>query len=570
LRYFTLVCDYDGTLAQDARVSEHTIQSLERFLSSGRKLIMVTGRELDDLKQNFDRLDLFERVVAENGALLYRPAAHEVKNLGDPPPPEFIAELEKRGVYPISVGNVIVSTWRPHETIVLEAIRDFGLEMQVIFNKGAVMVLPSGVNKATGLRQALHELRLSRHNAVGIGDAENDHAFLSLCECAVAVANALPMIKERCDQVTNGAYGNGVVELIDRIIASDLSEIESQRVRHNITIGTRADGQEMHFNPYGINLLLAGSSQGGKTTLATGIIERLVESDYQLCVNDPEGDYSSIDGVVSLGDRERVPSADEVLEILAKPEESVVTNLLGLALEHRPSFFVELLPRLQELRARTGRPHWIIVDEAHHLLPSSWDPVPLTFPQGSAGMMFITLKPDHVSTVVLSTVDTIIAIGEAPENTINAFCDAVGEKRPSLDPVKLNSGEAIVWSRRSEEGPVWIRTHPPRSERRRHHRKYAKGELAPEISFYFRGPEDKLKLRAQNLVLFLQLAEGVDDETWLYHLRQGEYSRWFREVIKDDELADETASIEQQQEITAEESRKLIRSAIERRYTAPA
>src|SRR5262245_50158056 len=259
-------------------VSEETIKSLERLLSSGRKLIMVTGRELDDLKRSFDRLDLFERVVAENGALLYRPAAREVKKLGEPPSPELIAELERRGVDPLSVGNGIISTWQPNETIVLEAIRDFVLEMQVIFNKGAVMVLPSGINKATGLRAALHEIHLSRHNAVGIGDAENDHAFLSLCECAVAVANALPLIKERCDLVTKGAHGHGVVELIDRIIASELSEIQSQRVRLNITLGTRADGQEMHFNPYGIKLLLAGSSQGGETNLAIWIIESLGQS----------------------------------------------------------------------------------------------------------------------------------------------------------------------------------------------------------------------------------------------------------------------------------------------------
>jgi HAD superfamily hydrolase (TIGR01484 family) len=570
LRYFTLACDYDGTLAHDGLVSEQTIKSLERFLSSGRKLILVTGRELDDLKQIFPHLELFERVVAENGALLYRPAAREEKLLGERPPGEFVTELKRRGVHPISVGDVIIATWQPHETTVLETIRDFGLEMQVIFNKGAVMVLPSGVNKATGLTAALTELGLSHHNAVGIGDAENDHAFLALCECGVTVANALPMLKERSDLVTNGDHGQGVVELIDRILASDLSELESRIERHNIPLGTRADGEEMYFKPYGVNLLLAGSSQGGKTTLATGIIERLIERGYQLCVIDPEGDYSSVEGTVSLGDGESVPSPSEVLELLAKPEESLVINLLGVALEHRPSFFGQLLPRLQELRARTGHPHWIIVDEAHHLLPSPWEPAPLTLAQGSTGMMFITLEPDHVAQPVLSTVDTIIAIGESPEKTINAFCQAVGEKPPSLDPVKLNTGEAIVWSRRAKEDPVWIRTFLPRGERRRHHRKYATGELAPESSFYFRGPEDKLNLRAQNLVVFLQLAEGVDDETWLYHLKLKEYSRWFREVIKDDQLAEEAARIEQQSGISADESRKRMRTAIERRYTAPA
>ena len=100
----------------------------------------------------------------------------------------------------------------------LETIRDLGLELQVIFNKGAVMVLPAGVNKASGLVAALDELGLSPHNVVGVGDAENDHAFLAACECAVAVANALPTIKERADHVTAGEDGDGVRELIDALI----------------------------------------------------------------------------------------------------------------------------------------------------------------------------------------------------------------------------------------------------------------------------------------------------------------------------------------------------------------
>src|SRR5579884_943688 len=190
MRYYALVCDYDGTLASDGRVSEETLTELERLKGSGRKLILVTGRELDDLIRVFPPLNLFERVVAENGALLYRPATHEEKLLCGRPPEEFIGVLRERGVTPLSVGRVIVSTWEPHETTVLEAIRSLGVEMQVIFNKGAVMVLPSGVNKASGLSAALNEIGLSPHNVVGVGDAENDHAFLSLCECSIAVANA--------------------------------------------------------------------------------------------------------------------------------------------------------------------------------------------------------------------------------------------------------------------------------------------------------------------------------------------------------------------------------------------
>src|SRR5207245_1243031 len=215
MRYVVLACDYDGTLAADGRVEDETLAALERLRVSGRKLILVTGRELDDLLSVFSHTDLFDWVVAENGALLYQPLGRRQKVLGERPPERFIRALRDRGVQPLSTGRVIVATWQPHETTVLEVIAELGLELQVIFNKGAVMVLPAGINKATGLAAALKELGLSLHNVVGIGDAENDLAFLGLCECAVAVANALPAVKERADFVTRADHGAGVAELID-------------------------------------------------------------------------------------------------------------------------------------------------------------------------------------------------------------------------------------------------------------------------------------------------------------------------------------------------------------------
>ncbi len=228
MKYYALATDYDGTLATDGRVDRKTFKALERLRASGRQLIMVTGRELDDLATVFNKFDLFDRIVAENGALLYTPRTHTERILGERPPDRFISLLREQGVHPLSVGRSIVATWRPHEVTVLECIRELGLELQVIFNKEAVMVLPSGVNKATGLRAALEELKLSAHNVVGVGDAENDHAFLSYCECAVAVDNALPMLKERADIVTSHHHGAGVSELIERLLATDLAELEGQ------------------------------------------------------------------------------------------------------------------------------------------------------------------------------------------------------------------------------------------------------------------------------------------------------------------------------------------------------
>ena len=218
MRYKVLATDYDGTLAKDGRVNEATLAALKRFRSFGGKIILVTGRELDDLQRVFPQINLFDYVVAENGALLYSPTTRQEKLLGPQPAFEFIQKLRDRQVDPLSVGRVIVATCHPNEITVLECIRDLGLELQVIFNKGSVMVLPSGINKASGLTAVLDEMKLSPSNVVGIGDAENDLDFLSLCQCSVAVANALPMLKESVDFVTNSSRGAGVVELIDKLI----------------------------------------------------------------------------------------------------------------------------------------------------------------------------------------------------------------------------------------------------------------------------------------------------------------------------------------------------------------
>jgi HAD superfamily hydrolase (TIGR01484 family) len=579
MRYFALATDYDGTLAHDGVVSPTTVAALERLCETGRKLILVTGRELPHLMQAFPRLDLFDCVVAENGALLYIPATREEQPLGEPPPEVFVNALREAGVAPLSVGRVIVATWHPNEEHVLKAIRDLGLEMQVIFNKGAVMVLPSGINKAAGLSAALEQLGLSPHNVVGIGDAENDHAFMQLCECSVAVSNALPMVQERADYVTAADHGAGVVELIEMIVGDDLAELEPRLSRYNLSIGTRVDDdQPVQIRPYGTNLLLTGSSGAGKSTLATAIMERLAEQKYQFCIIDPEGDYESFEGAVVLGDPEREPSVDAVMDLLEKSHQNAIVNMLGVGLADRPAFFEKLLPRLQELRARSGRPHWIVIDEAHHLLPTAWRPSSTTLPQELSGLMLITVHPDHVAPAVLSLIDTIVIVGEAPERSIAAFSATIERARagepfdmqfPTIGPTKLQQGEALFWSKEHVGPPFRLRIDPPRGERRRHVRKYAEGSLGEDKSFYFRGPAGKLNLRAQNLVLFNQIAEGVDDETWLYHLRQGDYSRWFRDSIKDDALADEVAQIEQQQ-ADAATSRAAIKALIEERYTASA
>jgi hydroxymethylpyrimidine pyrophosphatase-like HAD family hydrolase/GTPase SAR1 family protein len=570
MRYIALATDYDGTLADHGAVDAPTLTQLAHLRESGRRLIMVTGRELDDLLRVFPHANLFDLIVAENGALLYNPATQTARPLSDPPPPTFVQALQDRGVAPLSVGQVIVATWEPHETTVLQVIRDLGLELQVIFNKGAVMVLPSGMNKAAGLKAALEELKLSPHNVVGIGDAENDHAFLSLCECAVAVANALPILKEQADWVTEGARGAGVSQLIEQLLADDLASLAPRLNRYQLLLGTRDDRSEVKLDPYGCNVLVAGTSGSGKSTLTTGLLERMAAQNYQYCIIDPEGDYEAMPNAVVLGSNKREVQVNEVMELLNQPGQNLVVNLLGIKLEDRPAFLEQLLPRLREQRASTGRPHWLIIDEAHHMLPAATDSQSANLLQTMKNVLFITVHPDHMAHAALTSVDILLTIGETPAEMVRFFSEAIGQPAPDTPSASLETGEALFWSRHATLAPFRFRSAPPEAEHRRHKRKYAEGELSQERSFYFRGPEGALNLRAQNLILFMQLAEGVDDATWQYHLGNGDYSNWFRSVLRDNELADEAAQIEQQPNLAPNESRARIRQAIEARYTQPA
>jgi HAD superfamily hydrolase (TIGR01484 family) len=577
MRYLTLATDYDGTLALHGRVDDQTLAGLDRLKQSGRKLVMVTGRELDELMEVFPHLEKFDRVVAENGALVYDPATKRETVLGERANLELVERLQGLGVDRISAGRVIVALWEPHQKEALEVIREMGLELQVIFNKGAVMVLPSGINKASGLAVALEELGLSPHNTVAVGDAENDHAFLSVCECSAAVENALPSLKERADIVLELDHGAGVVELIDRMLADDLKSIDGRLARHAIAIGPRVDQiDDEEAPPVSLplersNVMIAGTSGGGKTTLTTGLLERIADAGYQYLVIDPEGDYSEMETATVVGDPKRAPLVDEVMALLEQPKTNVVVNLLGVPLEHRPAFFSSLLPRVQDLRARTGRPHWAVVDEAHHLLPTTWDPAVMTLPKEPSGAILITVHPEAVAKPVMESVETLLVIGKSPAETVKNFYGVVGEKPPIVPASPLKTGDVLVVSRRAStsEPPVLVRSIVPRVERSRHSRKYAEGHVGPERAFVFTGPEGKLSLKAQNLVVFLQMADGVDDETWAYHLAEGDVSKWFREVIKDDDLGREAEAIEAGDHPAAE-SRAAIREIVERRYTLPA
>jgi hydroxymethylpyrimidine pyrophosphatase-like HAD family hydrolase len=445
MRYLALCTDYDGTLATDGRVLPETQRALERLLASGRRLVLVTGRELDDLQEVCPQLDLFEYVVAENGALLFQPSTGKETPLATRPPDSFVAALRQRGVGPISVGRVIVATWEPHETVVLETIRDLGLELQVIFNKGAVMILPAGVNKATGLVNALEKMELSPHNAVGIGDAENDHALLALCECSAAVANALPTLKDAADIVTAADHGAGVVELIEELLRDDLASREPQLKRHHILLGTDAEGRDVHIPPHGESLLVVGPDNSRRLAFASTLMERVAAQRYTFCLVDVAGQYGKIGEAVSLGTATRPPTTNEVVRLLQSADKSGVINLAGLAAAEQPPFLFQLMAGVSELRARLGRPHWLVLDDTQRLLPAQ-EPRRGGFQvRNGDSVLHITARPEPIAREVLRSTSLIIALGTEGAALLREFAQASGLAAPAMKPLQLSDDGAVAW-----------------------------------------------------------------------------------------------------------------------------
>src|SRR4029077_20980508 len=155
---------------------------------------------------------------------------------------------------------------------------------------------------------------------------------------------------------------------------------------------------------------------------------------------------------------------------------------------------------------------------------------------------FITVHPESVSADALKMVQTVIALGDKSNETVAVFCKTIGVRAP--ERVDFTAADEVLFWTVGSNTPRAVQADRPHQAHKRHTRKYAEGDLEPDLSFYFRGPNQALNLRAQNLVIFLQLSDGIDDATCEHHLRAGDYSAWFRNITKDDDMAEEAAEIE--------------------------
>jgi phosphoglycolate phosphatase (TIGR01487 family) len=467
MRYTAVALDFDGTIAHDSEVPAHVIEALKRLKETGRKVLLVTGRELPELLAIFKPIGIFDRVVAENGALLYRPHTGERVELGDPPPQALVDLLRERGV-PISVGASIVATVEPHETVVLQTIRELGLERPVIFNKGAVMILPPGINKASGLARALAELGLSARNLVAAGDAENDHALLDAAEYSVAVANAITSLKQAADRITIEPRGEGILEVIADLIENDLARTPPKRERRALSLGRDANGKDVTVLPAGVSMLVTGGHGSGKSSFTRRLLERLCTAGYQFCVIDGRGEYLDFQPAVVFGTQENPPDPFEILTALEKPDVQAVVCLAAVLPARRAAFFEKLKAELHALREKTGRPHWLVIDEAQELVPRMGDTL------GDAGPLaentiYVTSDPTAIDERIVAAVDVVAVRGAAARQSLEALATLLPADLPA-EPLRVpGESEALVWFRRTGRAPQLVtlphRTHPDRTMR---------------------------------------------------------------------------------------------------------
>jgi HAD superfamily hydrolase (TIGR01484 family) len=556
MHFLALAVDFDGTIAENGSVPPDVCASLTTLKNSGRKLLLITGRELQALKHHFPQLELFDLVIAENGALLYEPITDTEELIADPASTELVGRLRDKGVSPLSIGRSVIATWHPFENAVITSIRELGLELQITFNKDAIMVLPPCVNKASGLMAALRRLGICELNVVGVGDAENDHSFLSICGCAAAVSNAIESIKSSADLCLSHDHGRGVCELVDMLLEKDAQLVPVERT--GIQLGQTTNAREVWLPPESV-MLVVGNSGSGKSSYITWLTERMVQAHQGFCIIDPEGDYLTLDDAVTVGGLTVPPTTEESVHHLLQAQLNVVVSALALDPAARVQLFGELLPFIQHLRSVSGRPYWLIVDEAHYMLPhcADWPPGFL----GNIGAIIVALDFDQVCPALLEGVDVLVTLGSTARELAEQFAKRMQRRSPEFAE-RPGLEHACLWNLHEGEEVFLLDQVQPNQKHHRHSGKYVAGDVGAWHSFHF----PTLGQSASNLTEFLSSSTQLADLALREHMNAGDFSNWFRNVIRDDVLANRTRLIETNRTLAPKNALKQITRLVQSRY----
>jgi hypothetical protein len=403
------------------------------------------------------------------------------------------------------------------------------------------------VPDADGLQAALDDLALSARNTVGIGASTDDLPFLDLCECAVAVPNGPRALKRKVDIVADSPASKGLEELIAQLLEDDLDGVErSGHGDKRIRLGTHPDSDKPVFLPtFGTRLLVTGT---GRSNVLPALADQLLALGYQFCLVDPEAVYRPAMGRVVLDS----PQVEDVVAALGAPGNNVHVTLSSVPREQWADFGSRLAAALADLVSRTGRPHWLIVQAADALLQEAL--------AGAGSLALLATDPRRMAMPSLHDVTMVLALGNNPRRTLAAVAELVTVRVPSAPRRDLRKSEGVLWQRGKK------RSHVIDLLKRRKGRPAPHVELAPERSFYFRGPVGSVDARASSLQEFLERADEVDNATWLHHLAAGDYASWIELSVGDRKLARAVAQVASSSDATdPQASRAEVRRLVERR-----
>lgn len=558
--------DFDGTIAERDRADANVLDTLASIRASGVRVVLATGRTLEDLALLLpDATSRFDAIVAENGAILAFSDGRQ-RALAPTVSAALVEELERSGV-PFRRGRVLLATDAVHSFAIVAAIGRLGLDEQILRNRGALMVLPARVSKGRGVDEAFADLGISHHSAIGIGDAENDHALLSTCEIGVAVGNAVDALKARADIVIEKPNPAGLAEWLEGVHAETIP----LKTRRRIALGANRDGTPALVPSSLSNALIVGKSGVGKSYLAGLFAERLVRAGYSVCMLDPEGDYTRLGelrGVLTLGGSHPPPAPDELAPIVRHRLGSVVVDLSLLRADERIQYMRVGLKRLMACRAATGLPHWIFVDEAHAALG---DDEPFRDLLRQKGVCAITYHPAELAAGARLAADFGLFFPGAEEFTRRLLSRNAARAADAAVRIReLGPRSALYVDLRSDDVPMRSFSIDERiTPHVRHRHKYTTGSLSSDHCFEFRDEKGMLlgTIACNLMELESEIAKAPAGSI-AHHTRSGDFSRWSSEALQDPMLAASLRAVEKANASDTEMTRHALLRAIHERYAA--
>ena len=567
-----IALDYDGTIARDDLLDPSVREAIGAARTRGIVVLLVTGRILDELRRVAGDLHFVDGVIAENGGVVHFPDSGRTTLLAPAVPEALITALRQRGIA-FTAGQCLVDADANETPRLIEIIRTLELPLVLIFNRGRVMTAPQGMSKATGLHVALETLRQSPRNMVALGDAENDHELLRLAEVGVAVSWGSKALQAGADMVLNGSGPAAAADFVRTLAATGQVPIPP-RARRRLLLGYLEDGREFSLAVRGRNMLVTGDARSGKSWVAGLLCEQLILHGYCVCAIDPEGDYSSLEGlpgVSVVGREDALPTPRELLRALRYPDRSVVIDLSRFPQDEKFRYVRSLLPALNILRRRTGLPHRILLDEAHYYLHDTDAPQLLDFERN--GYMIVTYCASPLPQALLANTEVMIVTRESNAAEIEALrarcagCAGIDTARWAVLG-SLTVGQAIALPITDEAGGELRRfTIAPRlTPHVRHREKYVDVPVSSHRAFVFNSNGQPGR-RIHTLREFVSELENTRPSALAGYIMRGDFSRWIAEVFGDRALAAELHALEEQYRLgSRDETLKEMAVIVRGRY----